>query len=261
MRDVGGHTQLGHIGFVWPDTGDALDLFEMADAATLAEAVGCPGLTLSVDYSQGPAGHDLSALKSVGETESIATAGKRLAAQGAQGIVWACTSGSFIGGLDWCLDQRRVLQDQIGLPVTSGTLALIASGKRLGFRSVDVLSPYPDDVSVIFKTCLEEAGIKTASMRMLHSPGATASANLPLVEECRRFNATDQLMGDGVLIPDTAVNSLSLIADLEEALDKPVLTVNQACVFEGAALIGQSGWLAKLPAFRRFENCPEGTML
>lgn len=261
MRDVGVQSRQAHIGFIWPDTGDDLHLFEMANSRSLATATNCPALRLSVDHSTGPMGHGIDALVEVGETENIAIAGQRLSDAGAQAIVWACTSGSFIGGFDWSLQQRRSLRDSIGKPVTSGTLALISACLRLGFETVDVLSPYPNDVSDILRNCLNDAGLRVASMRMLHSPGATASANLALSDECRRFCISGRLSGDAVLIPDTAVNSLQLIPELETALGKPVLTVNQACVFEGAALIGKSALLINLPAFQRFANCPEGKIL
>ena len=114
---------------------------------------------------------------------------------------------------------------------------------RLGFESVAVLSPYPRDVSDILGQVLESAGLTVMPMRMLNSPGATASAKLPLAEECRRFRAFGNLARDGVLVPDTAVNSLELIPELEAALGKSVLTVNQACVFKGAEMIGGSGAL------------------
>lgn len=249
------------IGFVWPDTGDALERFEMASSAALTRAAGCAELSYSVGYSKGPASHSVEALQGVGEVDSIAEAGAHLSDQGAQAVVWACTSGSFIGGLEWSLQQRRSLRRQIGCPVTSGTLALISAALRQGFQTVDVLSPYPEDVSEIFRSCLRDAGLKVASMRMLHSPGATASANLPLTEECRRYAETGRLKGGALLIPDTAVNSLTLIGELEAAAGQPVLTVNQACVFEGAALIGRAAPLTRLPPFHRFQTCPEGKIL
>ena len=132
---------------------------------------------------------------------------------------------------------------------------------RLGFESVGVLSPYPRDVSDILGQVLESAGLTVMPMRMLNSPGATASAKLPLAEECRRFRAFGNLARDGVLVPDTAVNSLELIPELEAALGRSVLTVNQACVFEGAEMIGGSGALTELSAFRRFASRPNGRIL
>ena len=239
------------LGVIWPDTGEDLSWFEMAQADLLNRNLGSGALNFDVAYSKGPPGHSIDALYDVGDVESVAAAGVSLAGKGAEAVVWACTSGSFIGGFQWCLDQRDALRAQTGLPVTSGTLALISICFRLGYQSVNVLSPYPEDVSEIFLTCLRDAGLEVASTRMLHSEDAIASANLPLMDECRAFARGDDLTGDVVMIPDTAVNSLWLIPGLEAVLGKPVLTVNQACLYEGACLLDRPEALAgKEPFFR-----------
>ncbi len=105
------------------------------------------------------------------------------------------------------------------------------------------------------------AGLEVASIRTLHSPGASASANISLVEECRAFAIKCGLQGDTVLIPDTAVNSLSMMPALETAVGKSVLTVNQVCLFEGAALVGKAAYLTEYSAFTRFKGCSEEKIL
>ena len=254
-------TVSGRLGVIWPDTGEDRSLFEMARAGPLNRKLGSGALNFDVAYSKGPPGHSIDALYDVGDVENIATAGVSLAKRGAEAVVWACTSGSFAGGFQWCLDQRAELRARTGLPVTSGTLALVSSCLRLGYRSADVLSPYPEDVSEIFLACLGSAGLEVASVRMLHSENATASAGVPLVEECRAFAGGSGLAGDVVMIPDTAVNSLWLIPGLEAVLGKPVLTVNQACLYEGAILLDRTECLAGREPFRRYRGTTGGDML
>ena len=221
--------RLPRLGIIWPDTGEAHHLFEMASAQRLRAAIRDHRLEVGLGYSSGPGGHSVAALQQVGEIESIARAGTRLIADGADALVWACTSGSFIGGLKWSRDQHRALQDRLERPVTTGTQALIASAERLKLGKIDLLSPYPEDVSAILRSVMQDAGFDIGALHPLHSPGATASAALPLVEECARLA---DARGEAVVIPDTAANTLEIIDLLEEAAGKPVLTVNQACVIE-----------------------------
>lgn len=242
------------LGVIWPDTGDDRSRFEMARADLLNRTFGSDALAFDVACSKGPPGHSIDALRHVGDAAHVAAAGVSLAGRGAQAVVWACTSGSFIGGFQWCLDQRTELRARTGLPVTSGTLALISSCVRLGYRSVDVLSPYPEDVSEIFLECLGDAGLAVAGSRMLHSEGAAASADLHLVQECRAFADAGDLDGDAVMIPDTAVNSLGRIPELEAVLGRPVLTANQACLHEGALLLERSEDLIGKEPFRRYRG-------
>ena len=236
------------MGIVWPDTGERLDLFELASPGRLDAFVPCSKLNLVFDYSNGPPGHAVEDLERVAEIDSIVEAGRRLADGGADAVVWACTSGSFIAGLKGAEAQLHELRQRIGIPVTTGTLALISICRLLGLRSFDVLSPYPREISRIFRTCMEDAGLDVASMRVLHSSSATASASLELAEHCRALAPST---GEAVVIPDTAVNSLGRIASLEAAAGKPVLTVNQACLFEGAVMAGARTALAEHPVFRR----------
>ena len=247
-------TVSGRLGVIWPDTGEDPSLFEMARADYLNRKLGSGALIFDVAYSKGPAGHSIDALYDVGDVESVAAAGVSLAGRGAEAVVWACTSGSFIGGYRWSRDQRDELRARTGLAATSGTLALIASCRRLGYRSVDVLSPYPEDVSEIFLACLGDAGLEVASVRILHSEDAAASAGLRLMDECRAFANEGNLAGDAVMIPDTAVNSLWLIPGLEAVLCKPVLTVNQACLHEGAVLLDRTEHLEGKEPFRRYRR-------
>lgn len=241
-----------HLGVIWPDTGEPSELFEMASTHRLRTLIDMRALSLDVACSSGPEWHSVEALKEIGGIDSIATAGTKLVESGADAIVWACTSGSFIGGLDWSRAQCRQLRERIDKPMTTGTLALISSALRLGFEKIDILSPYPKDVSAIFRTVMEDAGFRIGMLHPLHSTGATASAALPLVEECRKLADTP---GDAVVVPDTAANTLEIIGALEEAAGKPVLTVNQVCLFEGALLAGgDTDHMVKLPAFRRFEG-------
>ena len=238
------------LGLIWPATGEALADFEMASAEWMNALPFGRVIGFDVAYSRAEPGHTIDVLRRVGEAERLLEPGRELKARNAEAIVWACTSGSFIGGYRWALDQLSRLEDALGVPVTSATVALIQCARRSGLHHVDVLSPYPEEVSEVFYECLSDAGLSVETRRSLHSPGATASANLPLVDLCRDFAESCGLKGDAVLIPDTAVNSLDLMPELEEALRRPVLSVNQACILDGAYLLGQDQALSEFETFR-----------
>jgi len=247
-------TACKRLGVIWPDTGEALSRFEMAQAQRLNRAFGCAELAFDVECSKAPPGHGVDALFKVGQVAGLVQSAVSLVQRGAQAVVWACTSGSFIGGWQWGLEQLAELRARTGLPVTSATLALVAGCRQLGYQSLDVLSPYPRAVSDIFLACLREAGLRVAGSRALDSHSATASAALRLADQCRAFARSGRLSGDAVIIPDTAVNSLQIIPELEAALGKPVVTANQACLYQGAVLLGAASALAGNEAFRRYQG-------
>ena len=228
----------------------------MASEARLSQAAGSRRWKFAVGFSSGPPGHSKAALQTVGELPGILDAVNALAETHADAIVWACTSGSFIRGYSKAREQGRRLQDAAGIPVTTATLALISSARRLGVQRMGVLSPYPEEISGLFRSCMEDAGFEVVALRSLNSPGATESSRLVLENECAAFA---DLECDAVVIPDTAANSLSVIGRLEASASKPVLTVNQACLFEVAMLAGEGQNLAELPAFHRFRGCVNGS--
>ncbi|MDE0113464.1 MAG: hypothetical protein OXI87_04405 [Albidovulum sp.] len=238
------------LGIVWPDTGEALEQFEMASPSRL-NSFASGNLEFAFGYSRVPPGHDVEVLERVAEAGGTADAGRKLAYAGADAVVWACTSGSFIGGLAKAKTQLRDLQGRIGVPVTTAALALMSAADRLGLQKIDILSPYPMDVSGIFRDFMEDAGFEVVSLLPLGSPCASASASLDLIEECRPLAS---MPGEAIIIPDTATNTLGNVAELETAAGKPVLTVNQACLFEGALLAGARDAVAGIPALRRLAD-------
>jgi maleate cis-trans isomerase len=63
--------------------------------------------------------------------------------------------------------------------------------------------------------------------------------------------AVDVPEAEAVLVPDTAMHTLTCIDALEKALAKPVLTANQVTVWEGLRLAGASRPLPGLGALFR----------
>jgi maleate cis-trans isomerase len=68
---------------------------------------------------------------------------RELAARGCDAVIWACTSGSFIGGLGWAKSQQRSLEEAAGVKSTSTTLAFLAALEHRGNCKVHVLGAYP----------------------------------------------------------------------------------------------------------------------
>jgi len=50
--------------------------------------------------------------------------------------------------------------------------------------------------------------------------------------------AADHPDAEAILVPDTAMHTLEIVAELEAAVGKPVLTANQVTVWKGLHLVG-----------------------
>ena len=121
------------LGVVWPVDGIGNPDYELLRLDRWFTKRGLGQVTVRLDYSQAGVSHTHDELFKTGSLEALLPPAKRLAEEGASSSVWACTSGSSIGGLDWAKRQVNVLKDATGLPTISTTLALIeAVTYRLG---------------------------------------------------------------------------------------------------------------------------------
>lgn len=224
------------LGIILPD--DPIDS-EMHRLDRWLGARGREDFTTLTMLSKITGGHVEADLYRTGSLGVIGPVGRRLAAQGCDAVVWACTSGSFIGGLAWAKAQATALAETAGRPATSTTLAFVAALGFLQIARVHILGAYPETVTRAFVTCLRDAGVAVESWCALDSPDGPSSFRLSLIEELDRFSETLPGEAEGaILVPDTAINSLDLVDSLERRTGRAVLTANQVSLWHGLSLLG-----------------------
>lgn len=226
------------LGVVWPVDGIGNPDYELLRLDRWLTKCGLGQVTVRLDYSQAGVSHTHDELFKTGSLEALLPPAKRLAEAGASSLVWACTSGSFIGGLDWAKRQVNVLKDATGLPTISTTLALIEAVTYLDCSHVDVLGAYPEPVTEAFVDCLKASGFSVDAVVALDCADGSASFNIDVVAEVSRFASIYPENSHPLLLPDTAINTLDLLDDLEHRAGRPVITANQATVWSGLRLLG-----------------------
>lgn len=164
---------------------------------------------------------------------------RRLGAGGAQALCWACTSDSFAGGIERSRHQLAALSAETGLPATSASFALAEAVRSLGAGMVDLLSPYPHPLTDVLRTFLATCGVRVRSAVALGCATGSDSHSLDLPAVVAAFTASRAGDSVPVLIPDSAVNTLDLVAELEASLGRPVVTANQATLWKGLRLLGR----------------------
>jgi maleate cis-trans isomerase len=155
-------------------------------------------------------------------------------------LCWACTSGSFVGGAGWARDQLAALTAETGLPATSASLALAEAVRALGVTEVDLLSPYPGPLTDVLRDFLAACGIGVRAVAALGCEAGSDSHRLDLRAAIAAF--APGLSGAAVplVVPDSAVNTLEVVAELETDLGRPVVTANQATLWKGLRLLGRA---------------------
>ncbi|MCP8708068.1 decarboxylase [Streptomyces thermocarboxydus] len=176
--------------------------------------------------------HRVDALREMGSPERLAAGLEELRLAGAEAVVWACTSGSFVLGWDGARDQVRRLALAAGMPASSTSFAFVNAIREIEVRRVAVGATYPEDVAQMFADFLRAGG---AEVTGVHSSGIVTAAEVGAWGERELFalaRAADTPDAEALLLPDTALHTVAHIPALEKELGKPVLTANQVSVWE-----------------------------
>lgn len=180
--------------------------------------------------------HRADALLEMGAAPRLAAGVEELRPAGAEAIVWACTSGSFIRGWDGARQQVRELARAAGIPASSTSFAFTHAARALGLTRVAIAATYPRDVTGYFVAFLEAAGITVVAARASGIITAAEVGTWGKAEVLQLARGGDHPDAEALLLPDTALHTAAYLPELEAELGKPVLTANQVTVWEGLRL-------------------------
>jgi maleate isomerase len=232
------------LGWIKPDDGVRFDGgvadYECFGLDTWLRARGLVDVRVVVETSDADNGHGVAQLLRTGEATRLRSPARRLAAAGAGVLCWACTSGSFVGGAAWARDQLAALTAETGLPATSASMALAEAVRALGAAEVDLLSPYPAPLTDVLRDFLSAYGIGVRAVAALGCEAGADSHKIDLGAAVTDFAPRLSSPAVPLVVPDSAVNTLELVARLESDLGRPVVTANQATLWQALRLLGRS---------------------
>jgi maleate cis-trans isomerase len=181
--------------------------------------------------------HREDAVREMGSPQRLASRAEELRLAGAEAVVWACTSCSFVHGWEGAHEQVRTLAVTAGMPASSTAFAFVNAAREIGARRVAVAATYPDDVAELFAAFLRSGGVEVVSV---HGAGTATGAEVAAWgadDVLALARAGDHADADAVLIPDTALHTAAHLTALEKSLGKPVLAANQVTVWEALRLV------------------------
>lgn len=152
-------------------------------------------------------------------------------------MAYACSSGSFIGGLEGEAALVAAMTDA-GAPAavtTSG--ALMDALHHLNVAHIATVTPYVAELTIGLTTYLAEAGVEVVA-----ASGLGLTSNIWMVP----YDVTAGLVRDtdipdaqAVFISCSNLPTYDLIAQLERELGKPVLTANQVTMWSALRVLGR----------------------
>ena len=223
------------LGFLYPRGGSAFEYYHFAEYFNhnlLCYLIG------GMHAYGGDKTHYPDPLYAIGSIENLSYPTRSMKPLRVHAAIWATTSASFIGGMQWSKDQAAGLAEILGAPVSSTALAYAAAIRALGIRRVAVLASYPAEVTAAFRGFLGEAGIAVGDAIHLDTERGEDAFDLGpdlLIEKALSMDCSG---AEALLIPDTAMAAFEVMRRLEAELDLPVLTANQVTIWDAIRLAG-----------------------
>lgn len=172
----------------------------------------------------------------VSEHETLHAAVQALCAVSPQVIAYACTSGSFVGGMAGERAMCAAMTQAGEVPALTTSGAAIAALQEIGARRVAVVTPYTKSVTDSLEEYLGEAGITVTGRAYL---GLTRHIwKVPYRDVVDM--AREAVVGgaDALFISCTNLPTYDVIPQLEAELRMPVLSANQVTVWAALRAIG-----------------------
>lgn len=180
----------------------------------------------------------LDLARTVAEHDTLATAVRTLNAVSPDVVAYACTAGSFVGGIAGEKAMCQAMTDAGAVPSLTTSGALLEALAAADARRVALVTPYIPSVSAALESYLAEADIEVAG-----------SVNLGLTRhiwEVSRQEIVDNVRCvlswakrvDAVFIACTNLSTYDVLPELELELGMPVLSANQVTVQSALARLG-----------------------
>jgi maleate isomerase len=158
---------------------------------------------------------------------------ERIATANVDGITYCCTTGSLIEGPSYERELETKIADAAGVPCVTTAGAVLRAFDALGLESLAITTPYLPEVNEREAAFFEESGYDVVDIDnyRLSNPTKPLDAATPK-RAYREARAIDDAAADGVFISCTGYRTFEIIDKLERDLDKPVVTSNQATLWD-----------------------------
>jgi maleate isomerase len=165
-------------------------------------------------------------------------------------IVYACTSGSLVGGPGFDTTLAQAITDEAGIPATTTATEVVRALHAVGAQKVAVATPYLEWVTDAEADFFEAAGVPVASKASLGLVDGHDMAALRPEDVMDLARQVDCEQADVIFLSCTDLPTLDVVDRLEQELGKIVISSNLATLW-GA--LGTSPELRQLGRLFQFQ--------
>ncbi|MGW7053884.1 maleate cis-trans isomerase family protein [Streptomyces sp. NPDC054887] len=172
----------------------------------------------------------------VSEHETLREAVRALCAVAPEVVAYACTSGSFVGGVAGERAMCAAMARAGELPAVTTSGALLEALAVMGARRIALVTPYTRSVTSALEEYLAQAGIAVTGRAFL---GLTRHIwKVPYRDVVDMAREAVAGAADCLFISCTNLPTYDVIPQLEAELRMPVLSANQVTMWSALRLIG-----------------------
>ncbi len=153
-------------------------------------------------------------------------------------MAYGCTASSIVQGLDYDGHLRAEIAESYDVPATTAAHAIVTALQTVGAKRISIVSPYPAEVDAAEHAYFAEAGFEVVGGAFL---GISDGFRLAEPDPETLFDLGRRgcdASADALVVSCLNTRSHSVIAALEEALGKPVITSTQATLWHALRLAG-----------------------
>ncbi len=148
-------------------------------------------------------------------------------------ILYACTSGSLINGLEWEKNLAHKLSKVSGVPAITTFGSVKKALQFMNVSKIHMFTPYIEEINKKEKHVLEQSGFKVLSSKGLNITNAVEIADVEpefiLNEAVNLYR--QNLEAQAIFLSCTNLRTFSIIDQIEKETGVPVITSNQASLW------------------------------
>jgi len=170
--------------------------------------------------------------------EGMGTAIDQIMTGGLDHLIMGIALETFWGGVAAADKLQTELAERARVGVTLGSTAAVAALKKFGAHRIAILTPHQPRGDEMVRAYMAEAGFEVVRLKGLACKSPRLIAQVPLADIRAALRQLDDDEVDALLQVGTALPTVTVAAEAERWLGKPVLAINAASYWDAIRRCG-----------------------
>ena len=153
-------------------------------------------------------------------------------------IVYACMATGLVKGLQWAEAFASLIEKDHGIRATTASRATVAALRHLSVKKIALVTPYPPELSHLLLSFFKSCGFEVTGVRNFPISDLREVCRVPPEMAYRLGRDLKGVEFELICIMATDFRTVEAIEALEQDLAKPVISTNQAILWQALRIAG-----------------------